>query len=106
MPERVRVAPRAVGILYRSRPTRRPAFDAEPCEGAVIASGLYSTCLEVGCALMGGWDPFGPARLITLAEGDAYVFKNAIFWGKPRGHAARAFLLWDSERGEEHTRCK
>lgn len=40
---------------------------AEP--DAIAILGFYSQRLEVGYASLGGWDPFGPARLITRSEG-------------------------------------
>ncbi len=40
-------------------------LDGKPLEGEVIALGLYSKRLKVGCGSMGGWDPFGPERLVT-----------------------------------------
>lgn len=36
----------------------------------VIAVGLYGKRLRVGCGSMGGWDPFGPERLITRSRGN------------------------------------
>lgn len=38
---------------------------AEP--HTVAVAGLYGTHLQVGSASLGGWDPFGPERLITRA---------------------------------------
>lgn len=37
-------------------------------ENSIAAIGLYSTRLRVGYASMGGWDPFGPERLITRSK--------------------------------------
>lgn len=37
---------------------------------SVVAVGLYSSALRVGCASLGGWDPFGPERLVTRSEGN------------------------------------
>jgi len=39
-------------------------------ENSIAAIGLYSTRLRVGYASMGGWDPFGPERLITRSDGN------------------------------------
>lgn len=36
----------------------------------VVAVGLYGSEIQVGCGSCGGWDPFGPERLITRAEGN------------------------------------
>ena len=41
------------------------------CEpGHVVAAGLYGERLQVVCGSMGGWDPFGPERRITLSKGN------------------------------------
>ncbi len=37
---------------------------------SVAAIGLYGSRLKVGCGSLGGWDPFGPERLITRSEGN------------------------------------
>lgn len=36
----------------------------------VVAIGLYGTSLRIGYGSLGGWDPFGPERRITKAEGN------------------------------------
>lgn len=36
--------------------------------GQVIAIGLYGRQLQIGCGSLGGWDSFGPDRLITRAQ--------------------------------------
>lgn len=38
--------------------------------GLVAAVGLYGSSLRVGCASLGGWDPFGPERVVTRSEGN------------------------------------
>lgn len=38
--------------------------------GAVVAIGFYGERLRVGYASLGGWDPFGPERRVTRAEGN------------------------------------
>jgi hypothetical protein len=41
------------------------------CEpGLVVAVGLRGSALRVGCGSLGGWDPFGPERLITRSHGN------------------------------------
>jgi hypothetical protein len=45
--------------------------DGEPVHGAVTAVGFYGDRLRIGCGSMGGWDPFGPERLITRSRGNA-----------------------------------
>ncbi len=42
----------------------------EPHEGTVAAVGFYGDRLKAGCASLGGWDPFGPERLITRSRGN------------------------------------
>jgi len=37
---------------------------------AAVAVGLYGAHVRVGYASLGGWDPFGPERLITKATGN------------------------------------
>ena len=44
-------------------------LDGEVSESAVIAVGFYGP-LRVGCGSMGGWDPFGPDRLVTRSQGN------------------------------------
>src|SRR5689334_20646309 len=34
----------------------------------VAALGLYGESLKVGCASLGGWDPFGPERRVTRSK--------------------------------------
>ena len=43
-------------------------LDAPPDAGRVVAIGLYGDRLKVGFGSVGGWDPFGPARLITRSR--------------------------------------
>jgi hypothetical protein len=44
--------------------------DGSARPGIVGALGLYGRALKVGFASLGGWDSFGPERLITRAEGN------------------------------------
>jgi hypothetical protein len=44
--------------------------DATPREGQICAVGLYGDRLRVGYGSLGGWDPFGPERIITRADGN------------------------------------
>ncbi len=43
-------------------------LDAPPGEGKIVAVGFYGSRLKVGYGSMGGWDSFGPDRVITRAE--------------------------------------
>jgi hypothetical protein len=42
----------------------------EPRAGVVAALGLYGEALRIGCGSLGGWDPFGPKRIITRSRGN------------------------------------
>ena len=41
-----------------------------PEAGQVAVIGLYGTSLKVGYGSVGGWDPFGPERIITRSRGN------------------------------------
>jgi hypothetical protein len=45
-------------------------WDGPPESGAIAVLGLYGNRLKVGYGSMGGWDPFGPERLITRSKGN------------------------------------
>jgi len=45
-------------------------WDGAPQVGAISALGLYGNRLRVGYGSLGGWDPFGPERLITRSKGN------------------------------------
>ncbi|HEX2061214.1 MAG TPA: FIST N-terminal domain-containing protein [Thermoanaerobaculia bacterium] len=45
-------------VVWRGRPE----------EGSIVACGLYGPAIRVGYASLGGWDPFGPERLITKSD--------------------------------------
>ena len=42
--------------------------DDDPAGNMVGVLGLYSDRLVIGCGSFGGWDPFGPERLVTRAH--------------------------------------
>lgn len=44
--------------------------DGEVGEGMVVAVGFYGSRLRVGYGSLGGWDPFGPERVITRSRGN------------------------------------
>ena len=49
--------------------------DTEPRTNQIVAIGLYGPALKVGYASFGGWDSFGPERLITRStENILYEF--------------------------------
>ena len=41
-----------------------------PQKDAIAAVGLYGSRLKVGFGSLGGWDPFGPERLVTRSKGN------------------------------------
>jgi hypothetical protein len=41
--------------------------------GVVAAVGLYGRKLRVGYGSFGGWDPFGPERIVTRSEGNLLI---------------------------------
>ncbi len=44
--------------------------DGPPVEHGVAALGLYGSRIRIGHGCLGGWDPFGPDRLITRSRGN------------------------------------
>lgn len=57
-------------------------------EHAVAVVGFYGAALRVGHGSMGGWDPFGPDRLITRSEGNVLYELD----GKPALSLYRQYL--------------
>jgi len=51
-------------------------LDAPPTEGKILAVGFYGTSLIVGHGSKGGWDPFGPERIITKSDGNVLYELN------------------------------
>jgi hypothetical protein len=47
-------------VIWKGRPERE----------SIVAVGLYGDALRVGYASLGGWDPFGPERMITRSRGN------------------------------------
>ena len=45
-------------------------LDTTPKRDTVVALGFYGERLKVGFGSLGGWDPFGPERLITRSTGN------------------------------------
>jgi hypothetical protein len=45
-------------------------FNEDPIRNAVAAVGFYGSALRIGYGSFGGWDPFGPERLITRSKGN------------------------------------
>jgi hypothetical protein len=63
----------ATGGLAGDGPRFQQTFiccDGVAAEARIIGLGFYGSRLRVGFGSMGGWDPFGPERLITHAVGN------------------------------------
>lgn len=45
-------------------------WDGPPESSVIAVLGLYGSRLKVGYGSLGGWDPFGPERLITRSKGN------------------------------------
>jgi hypothetical protein len=45
-------------------------WNSVPDRNTIAALGFYGSHLKVGCGSLGGWDPFGPERLITRSKGN------------------------------------
>jgi hypothetical protein len=62
--------------------------DNEPREKTIAALGLYGESLRVGWGSLGGWDPFGPERVITRADGNVLYELD----GKPALELYKTYL--------------
>lgn len=45
-------------------------LDSPPSEGNIVGIGFYGKNLAVGYSHFGGWDPFGPERMVTRSQGN------------------------------------
>jgi hypothetical protein len=48
----------------------RAFLGPRPEPGCVVGVGLYGDALRIGYGSLGGWDPFGPERLVTRSAGN------------------------------------
>ncbi len=64
------------------------SVDDTPRARHIAAIGFYGDRLRVGCGSMGGWEAFGPERLITRAQGNMLYELN----GKSALELYRAYL--------------
>jgi hypothetical protein len=69
LPEKVIVTGGLAGDGERFRETL-VFWDSVPERDTIAALGFYGDHLKVGCGSLGGWDPFGPERLITRSKGN------------------------------------
>jgi hypothetical protein len=62
--------------------------DELPRQGRIVGIGFYGASLDCSCGSRGGWDPFGPDRLVTRAE------HNVVFEldGRPSLQLYREYL--------------
>ncbi len=44
-----------------------------PTDGQIAAVGLYGSHIKIGYGSLGGWDPFGPERVITRSKGNVLL---------------------------------
>lgn len=68
--------------------------DAAPRSDAICAVGFYGDAIHVGHGSMGGWDIFGPERLVTRSEGNVLYELD----GKPALQLYKEYL---GERASE-----
>jgi len=59
----------------------------------VVAVGLYGKGLQVGYGTLGGWDPFGPERVITASQGSTLYEMD----GKPALELYKLYLADQAE---------
>ncbi len=69
LPEGVAVTGGLAGDGDRFRHTL-VCCEGAAAEGRIAALGFYGEGIQVGYGSLGGWDPFGPERLITRAKGN------------------------------------
>ena len=67
LPDKVAVTGGLAGDSDRFKETL-VFWDGSPAQGTIAVIGLYGTRLKVGYGSLGGWDPFGPDRLITRSK--------------------------------------
>lgn len=68
LPEGVSVTGGLAGDADRFSETVVLHGGIKPEKGTIAALGLYGTHLKAGYGCFGGWDPFGPERLVTRAN--------------------------------------
>lgn len=92
-------------------------MDNMPTPGQIVALGFYGSRFKAGCAAFGGWEPFGPERIITRADGRRLlsldgetawsVYKRYLGDETTNGPLGAAFLplLLSSENGSPAGVC-
>ncbi|MCK6445394.1 MAG: FIST C-terminal domain-containing protein [Planctomycetes bacterium] len=69
LPGHVSVSGGLAGDGTRMQSTAVGCDDA-PRRGRVVAVGLYGDAVRIGFGTLGGWDPFGPERIVTRSQGN------------------------------------
>ncbi|MFD0988935.1 FIST signal transduction protein [Mariniflexile jejuense] len=46
------------------------AYNENPKDGEIVAIGFYGATFEASSSVYGGWQPFGPERIVTKAKGN------------------------------------
>lgn len=69
LPPRVTVTGGLAGDSARFQQTL-VVGDSVPQKDTIVAIGLYGSRLKIGIGSLGGWDSFGPERLITRSKGN------------------------------------
>jgi hypothetical protein len=69
LPDHVKITGGLAGDGDRFRETF-VVFNCTVQKNRVVAVGFYGSSLKVGYGSLGGWDPFGPERLITRSQGN------------------------------------
>lgn len=87
-------------------------WDDEPRQNTIVALGFYGNSLKVGYGSLGGWDSFGPERLVTRSKGNvlyeldgksALQLYKTYLGDHAQGLPATALLFPLSLRSEEST---
>lgn len=69
LPKNVAVTGGLVGDQARFKETV-VGVDSPPEQNTIVVVGLYGTGIKIGYGSLGGWDPFGPERLVTKSKGN------------------------------------
>lgn len=74
-------------------------WDDIPARNTISLLGLYGKKLKVGYGSLGGWDPFGPERLITRSKGN-------ILYELDGKSALELYKRYLGEHAKVATRCR
>ncbi len=66
----------------------------EPADRGLVGVGLYGAGLRIGFGSLGGWDPFGPERLVTRSAGNVLYELD----GEPALDLYRRYLGEEADR--------